>query len=77
MLREAGNALLRFRTVNLHSAMFGKNRIALDQGIRAAAAADAVYVFEEQKTELLMKVTEKPLRRREWLSKSTSLTSRT
>ena len=43
----------------------------------AAAAADAVFVFKEQKTELLLKVTEKTLRRREWLRQSTSLTSRT
>ena len=33
--------------------------------IYAAAAADAVYVFKEQKTELLLKVTEKPLRHRD------------
>ena len=43
----------------------------------AAAAADAVFVFKEQKTELLLKITEKPIRRGKWLSKSTSLTSRT
>ena len=43
----------------------------------AAAAADAVLVFKEQKTELLLKITEKPLRRGKRLSKSTSLTSRT
>ena len=41
------------------------------------AAADAVFVFKEQKTELLLKITEKPIRRGKWLSKSTSLTSRT
>ena len=43
----------------------------------AAAAADAVFVFKEQKTGLLLKITEKPIRRGKWLSKSTSLTSRT
>ena len=37
--------------------------------VYAAAAADAVFVFKEQKTELLLKITEKPIRRGKWLSK--------
>ena len=61
----------------IHAAADAERSSSSMAGRIHTAAADAVFVFKEQKTELLLKITEKPIRRGKWLSKSTSLTSRT
>ena len=61
----------------IHAAADAERSSSSMAGRIHTVAADAVFVFKEQKTELLLKITEKPLRRGKRLSKSTSLTSRT